>query len=489
MKNNLLKNLKNYSNSDFYPFHMPGHKRNTDSGQIQSIYQYDITEIDDFDNLHQPEGIIDAAQKEAARLYHSEETYFLINGSTSGILSAISAVSEDGAWLLVARNCHRSVYHAAFLNRLHLCYMNPELIPEYDMAGQIEIESVRREIEHILSEEDAKIAGVVITSPTYDGISSDVKAIAELVHSYHIPLIVDQAHGAHFGFHPAYPESATVQGADIVIHSVHKTLPAPTQTAIIHKNGDLVDSIKLQKYLRIYQSSSPSYVLMAGIEEALRIVEEEGYQKLQKVSEWHQAVCGVAGKLKYLKVCPLTEPGKVIISVKGAGISGRQLYDIFREKYHLQMEMASGTYVTAILSMMDKEEGILRLIEAMKEIDAELSQLPKADATLPEKIEIGQTDFLPQKGMELWEAYVAFCEEIQLESLPQRMKKGQLLAAEFVNLYPPGIPLLVPGEVIDERVLQIIRQYLKNGYNVQGIDNNKIKVVILPEEGENYEKN
>lgn len=490
MKSRLLEELKKYSNSDFYPFHMPGHKRNTEDTEMPELYRYDITEIDGFDNLHQPEGIIKEMQKEAAQLYHSEETYFLINGSTSGILSAISAVSEKGGKLLIARNCHKSVYHGAFLNRLEICYIYPDIIQEYNVAGGISVQSIEKEISKILTKEGNVIAGVVITSPTYDGISSNVKDIAEAVHRYGIPLIVDQAHGAHFGFHPAYPKSAVTEGADIVIHSVHKTLPAPTQTAIIHKNGHLVNSEKLRRYLHIYQSSSPSYPLMAGIETSLQLLKDKGEERLERLASWSAFIKNRAEKLNYMKICPLTEPGKIIISVKDSGMTGQQLYDIFRDKYHLQMEMASGSYVTAILTMMDEEEGIIRLVKAMEEIDRVCSDRAAVNEKEEKKDSVyccglSMVEPVPQKAMELWQAYIASYEEIDLfQSVPDSS-----VAAEFVNLYPPGIPLLVPGEIIDKNILEVIEQYLKNGYNVQGIENNKIKVVRLPKEGERYEEN
>lgn len=495
MENSLYEKLISYANSDYYPFHMPGHKRNINHGRLPAYYQYDITEIDGFDNLHQPEGIIQEAQQKAAELYHSEETYFLINGSTSGILSAVSAVSESGGKLLIARNCHKAVYHAAFLNRMELCYVYPRLLPEYDLAGKITPEDLEEEIIHILAQKDAKIAGVVITSPTYDGISSDIKEIAELVHAYGIPLIVDQAHGSHFGFHPDYPKNAVNAGADLVIHSVHKTLAAPTQTALIHKNGNLVDSEKLQRYLHIYQSSSPSYPLMAGIESALKMLAKEGYERLERVSGWHKVMIEAADQFRHIRICPLTEPGKLIISVRGCKITGSQLYDIFRERYHLQMEMASGSYVTAILTGMDTQEGIMRLLSALREIDEQLSEMPEADTERLQSL-FGER---PKKEIEMWEAYLAPNKQMDLNDInslwtghglkkdgerPEIAEKRSIVAAEFINLYPPGIPLLVPGEIPDENLLRFIVQYMKKGYNVQGIENNKIKVVMLPEEGE-----
>lgn len=474
MKQGLLEHLQNYSESDFYPFHMPGHKRNIENGPLAEIYQYDITEIDGFDNLHKPESIIKDAEERAAKLYHSEETFFLVNGSTAGILSAISAIAGRAKKLIIARNCHKAVYHAAFLNRMELHYVYPEILGAYDMAGAVLVNNLKSEIDSILDFAKGEperaselIAGVVITSPTYDGIISGIKEIADLVHAYGIPLIVDQAHGAHFGIHPAYPESAVREGADIVIHSVHKMLPAPTQTALIHRNGTLVDKVKLRKYLQIYQSSSPSYILMAGMDEAIRITKEEGYCRLEHLLQLRQSFLKGMGKCRHIRVCPLTEPGKLVISVKDSSMTGQMLYDTLREKYHLQMEMASGSYVVAILSMMDKEEGFDRLLGALLEIDQMISEQGHS--------ELFWYDLRPGTGLDIENAYMAPYEEIELN------KANGKIVAEFINLYPPGIPLLVPGEILDDKIIKIIQLYLENDYNVQGIFNHKIRAVKTPE--------
>lgn len=474
MSERLYESLKRYSDSDFYPFHMPGHKRNKESGPLSGFFRQDITEIDGFDNLHQPETIIREAQYRAAQLYHSKETYFLINGSTAGILSAVSAIAGRGNKLIIARNCHKAVYHAAFLNHLELCYVYPAVNEEYDIAEEITASQIEKEICAILKQEEIPaskagdiIAGVVITSPTYEGIVSDVRAIADLVHQYKLPLIVDQAHGAHFGLHPAYPQNAVDQGADLVIHSVHKTLPAPTQTALIHRNGELTDGEKLRKYLRIYQSSSPSYLLMAGIDEAVALAEQEGSSRLERLLSYRTEVFHALEHCKYIRVCPLTEPGKLVISVKNSSITGKQLDQILREKYHLQMEMASGTYVLAILTMMDQEEGVKRLIRALLEIDADLRQGTE------ENVPVSFPGHLPDVKMNLRDAFLASYCNVEITDV-----EGEI-SADFVSLYPPGIPLLVPGEVITEQILTIIEEYRRHGYTVSGVDNNTIKTVAL----------
>ena len=308
------------------------------------------------------------------------------------------------------------------------------------------------------------IAGVVITSPTYDGISSDIRAIAELVHSYGLPLIVDQAHGAHFGLHPAFPENAVRLGADVVIHSVHKTLPAPTQTALIHRNGSLVNSEKLRKYLAIYQSSSPSYLLMAGIDEAVTKARQEGLERLETLLMLREELLEEVKNCRWVHVCPYTEPGKLVISVKNSSMTGQQLYDVLREKYQLQMEMASGSSVVAIITMMDTKEGFHRLASALKETDAGLDRAKEVKV-------LSNLRLLPEVKMPLWKAYATTGEQIEIEKAAGRT------AADFVNLYPPGIPLIVPGESITQEMIEVIQSYLSNDYNVQGIKGNKIRII------------
>ena len=484
MRKRLFESLKEYSEGDFYPFHMPGHKRNPESGPFGQTYRLDITEIDGFDNLHQPESLIKDAQERGARLYHSEDTYFLVNGSTAGILSAVSAAAGRGKKLIIARNCHKAVYHAAFLNHMELYYVYPQKVEGYEIAGAVLAEDIERVIKEILEkdgERDAEgIGGIVITSPTYDGIVSDVKKIVDMVHSYGIPVIVDQAHGAHFGLHPAYPENAVRQGADLVIHSLHKTLPAPTQTALIHRSGKLVDKGLLEKYLRIYQSSSPSYLLMAGIDEAIAIAETQGAQRLNGLLDLRNHFFEEMQECAWIHICPLTEPGKLVISVKGCPVTGQMLYDVLREKYHLQMEMASGSYVLAVLSMMDREEGFERLLRALREIDGEIQQymyakeasdMQEQGKSIDRAMNLNGLQSRLKAKLNIWEAYTAPCEDLELEHAAGKVSAG------FINLYPPGIPLAAPGEVLDEQVIRMISDYTACGYPVQGICENRVKVV------------
>ena len=494
MKRNLFEELKTYGESDFYPFHMPGHKRNPDSGFLSEMYKIDITEIDGFDNLHHAEGIIKNAQEKAASLYHSKETFYLINGSTVGILTSIAALSDRGKKLIMARNCHKAVYHGAFLNHLETEYIYPKMIEEFGISDGITAQQVEDKIQEIIlregiSDEQAGklIAGIVVTSPTYDGILSDVNSIVKIAHNYGIPVIVDQAHGAHFGFHSAFPENAVSDGADLVIHSTHKTLPAPTQTALLHYNSLLVSLETVKKYLRIYQSSSPSYVLMAGIDSCMDFVKREGQERLEQLLISRKELSERSKELKKIKIYPsmlerginghdiskiffqgTEEPGRLLISVRGSGFTGQQLYDVLRETYHLQMEMCASDYVIAILSMMDRKEGFDRLWKALSETDKLLTNTEKN--TKEEKTQFPEyCHFQPDAVLKISDAYMA-----EEESVPLREAKGRIVS-EFVNLYPPGIPLLVPGEKIDDKMIPMIEAYLHNGYAVQGIERDGAK--------------
>ncbi|MDO4345589.1 MAG: aminotransferase class V-fold PLP-dependent enzyme, partial [Eubacteriales bacterium] len=298
----LYRKLKEYSQSEAYPFHMPGHKRRL--GVPEGIREIDITEIDGFDNLHHAEGILKEAQQRAAKLYGAEETYYLVNGSTAGILAAISACVGQGGKLLMARNSHKAAYHAAEVRALKTVYLYPQRIGgEKDgglfsgagLAGSISPADVRRALEN-----DSKIEAVFLTSPTYDGIVSDIKEIAGIAHSFGVPLIVDEAHGAHFGFHPYFPESSVRLGADIVIHSLHKTLPSMTQTALLHQNGVLVKRERIQKYLDIYQTSSPSYVMMACMDGCIEMLRQQGDVLFEDFAERLEWIGREADGLKHI---------------------------------------------------------------------------------------------------------------------------------------------------------------------------------------------
>lgn len=348
-KTGLLDRLIEYGNTDAYPFHMPGHKRQAGAEfakRFPNPYSIDITEIDGFDNLHHPEGILKESMEWAAEIYEADRTYYLVNGSSSGILSAICGTTNNSDTILMSRNSHKSAYHGVFLNHLRAMYIYPQFLEDCCAQGGL----LPDEIEDMLKTH-VEISAVFVVSPTYDGIVSDIKTIAKTCHNYKIPLIVDEAHGAHFRYGEELPVSALELGADVVIQSVHKTLPSFTQTALLHVKKGYVDVEKIERYLSIYQSSSPSYLFMAGIENCLNYMEEAGRQKMADLTSKVLELRDKLGQLKHLKIMGREVIGnagvydiditKLFISTAGTCLSGVDLNNILRTRYHLEMEMCT----------------------------------------------------------------------------------------------------------------------------------------------------
>lgn len=499
---NLYDKLYAYSKSDFYPFHMPGHKRNLLITEFTNPFSVDITEIDGFDNLHHAEGILKHAEERAANLYGSEETHFIVNGSTCGILSAISACTKHGDKIIMARNCHKAAYHGVFLRELKTEYVYPQLEHRLGLNGGLNPEEIRD-----LLIKDRSIKAVFITSPTYDGIVSDVETIGKIAHEYGIPLIVDEAHGAHFGFHSYFPANSIKAGADIVIHSIHKTLPSLTQTALIHVNGKLVDREKIRKYLDIYQTSSPSYVLMASIDSCIRLIESEGDRLF---SEYAARLSVLRERLKRLKYIKLADCGirgtsriadmdlsKLVLSVRETGLTGKQLYHILLDEYHLQMEMAAGDYVLAMTSIADTEDGFIRLVEALEDIEKKYevellngvtgSSGPETDyADEKRHCLMDVTDQKKTAGGYLQSMLkneivmkISDAENVRMKEISITDGESEI-SGEYVYLYPPGIPIIVPGERISRNLIELISYYKNSGLSIEGLnDRESRKIKIL----------
>lgn len=461
----LFDRLATYSAGDIYPCHMPGHKRRTCGQLPEELCSLDITEIDGFDNLHQPEGILRDLQKKAARLCGAEESFYLVNGSTAGILSAVSAAVPYGGHILMARNCHKSAYHGAYLRNLKLSYLYPERLGEFDLFEAVTAEQVRNTLQ-----KEPDIGAVLVVSPTYEGRIADTEEIARVVHARGLPLIVDEAHGAHLGLNDRVHKNSCQAGADLVIQSTHKTLPALTQTALLHVNGQLIDRELLKRFLHIYQTSSPSYPLMASIDNALCYVQENGEEAYEAFERQYKKLLTNLRRCRYLRFLPFDREkqdiGKLVISVKGTSLTGKQLYDLLLNKYHLQVEMAAESYVLAMFTLGDSTEGYARLEAALLEIDGEMAAVP--GVTDKHEIEPASPGVsgkeIPVACLRLAQAWDREKEALALEESPGR------LAGEFVNLYPPGIPLLVPGERITRELCSNLICLLQQGLRVQGIE-------------------
>lgn len=483
----LIERLKKYGESDMYPFHMPGHKRSSQGvlGKFPDPYSIDITEIEGFDNLNHPEGILKKSMEFAAEVYGADKTYYLINGSSGGILSAVSGVISSNEKIIVGRNCHKSVYHGSILKKSKTIYIYPQILNKLWISGGIS----EKDVEKVLEENpDAK--AVLVVSPTYEGIVSDIQKIAAIVHRKDIPLIVDEAHGAHFSFGGSlFPMSALDCGADIVIQSLHKTLPSFTQTAVLHVKSKYVDIERLEWYLQVYQSSSPSYVLMSGIESCIFEMYKNGDKYFAEFIPKLRALRKRFAEMKCLRILDDSVKGsygvydldqsKIVISCKGLSITGVDLARILREKYNLEMEMCGVNYVVAITTFLDMNEGLDRLKRALLEIDKELYKREEGkNYEVDENIYkyLGQDwkeddNWWAEKQPEIVTT-LADAMERDFQTLEISKSTGYV-SAEFVYLYPPGIPIVAPGERINRDISEKICWYKKMGLPVQGMADKK----------------
>ena len=493
----LINRLAAYARSDMYPFHMPGHKRRTGpeesfmnscTDSFTNPFAVDITEIEGFDNLHHPEGILKDSMKWAADVYGADQTYYLINGSTGGILAAVCGSVPRGGRILVSRNCHKSVYHGICLNQLKTSYVYPQEIEELGIQGGITAEDVDRMLNRYMDTQ-----AVLIVCPTYDGIVSDIEAIARIVHRAGLPLIVDEAHGAHFRYDAMFPVSALDLGADVVIQSVHKTLPSLTQTALLHikcnrpDGGCYADRERIDRYIHMVQSSSPSYVLMASIENSIYQMEQTDTAPYGKQLHRLRRRLGQMRHLRLADTGLIGQAGisdldiyKIVVSTRGTclypaedgltGFTGAQLDDILRREYHLEMEMCGADYVTAITTVMDSGEGLERLGDALTRIDTQLTDA----GYKPDGRRGDQTSVYSMRcdtAMSMGEAMEEKMASVGLED------SAGCISGEFVYIYPPGIPIVAPGEWISRPILEVILEYRDKGLPVQGPADQSLRTI------------
>ncbi len=510
--------LYEYYRSEYYPFHMPGHKQRRNHPFLTNVsagFAYDITEIDGFDELHHAQGLLKEAQQQAADLYHAGQSFFLVNGSTCGILAAISAAVAKRGTVLIARNSHKAAYHAVYLRELTAKYLYPPVV-RFGVNGSISPRTVEKGLDR-----HPEAEAVFLTSPTYDGIVSDIRSIAEIVHRKNRLLIVDAAHGAHFGFHGYFPESPITCGADLVITSLHKTLPVYTQSALLLLKDREKLAERVGKFLDIYETSSPSYLFMAQMEQCVELLAQKKETLFEEFSKNLIGFYSWTENLKKIRVFSQTplfsekekaekdsgaliynkDPSKILISAEKAGMNGKQLYDTLREKYRLQPEMYAQNYVTALTSIMDPPEAFRRLADALIQIDADYEaksaqygsgqmadvkeskkwMRDNAGQTMAGGEWEGQAQNLygcRQAAMTLAEA-----DEYPIKKVPFPEMSGKI-SGGYLMLYPPGIPIVTPGERMTKRLVNELAGLLQLGYEIEGLEQINGKAygkIILPD--------
>lgn len=463
----LFDNLLEYSGRDILPMHMPGHKRQSFDGVLP--YKIDITEIDGFDNLHNRQGILKDLADRCAALRNAGCAFPLVGGSTLGILATVYALTKPGDTVVIARGCHKAVYHACEIRDLNVKY----IFPATDKDGfflSITPESVEKAL---IDNPDASL--VVVTSPTYEGVISDIKGISDVVHRRGVKLFVDSAHGAHLGFCDGFAPDSLSQGADAAVESLHKTLPALTQTAVLFiKNINIFD--KIENALDIFETSSPSYVLLASIDRCVSLLEDKSNEFFSSykssLNNFYKSVSGLKNLEIYAHRAKLScfdyDRSKIVISGINAGITGNEIAEKLRNDFGTEVEAAYGNYVICVTSVCDNDKSLQRLANALIEIDGSLNKNEKF-AT--------QTINYPVPGikMSLFQAARGSGEYIPLKDSVGR------ISTQYIYAYPPGIPIIAPGELFTKEIIDCINSLEKSGTKCSsaGCDNiSKVKVLI-----------
>ncbi len=462
-------------------FHMPGHKGTLDLHPLLADLfggnplPADLVEISGIiDYLHAPKGTIKAAQELAAQAYGADHTFFLINGSTVGNIGAVMSVSGPGQKIIMSRASHRSVYGGVVLSGATPLYIEPAYHPQVGFPLAVRAEAVEK-----LLDSHTDVAAVHITSPNYYGVISDTAAIAQAAHAHGAALLVDEAHGSHLNFHEALPESATRLGADMIIQSTHKTQGALTQASMLHVNDQgLVNRARVAQVLALLQSSSPSSLLLASLDVARMEIATQGHAWLSQIiplaQDARRAIQAIDGLWCYgddlvgtAGICAY-DPTKLIIRVVETGYTGFEVSYKLRHEHGIDVEFADLRQVICSVTIGDSESSVTRLVEALQVIAAETTRKTGGSSPLPVDV---PPPAIPEQAISPREAYFAPSRPVVLEQAV-----GQIVAENIIP-YPPGIPLLVPGEVMAQAHLDYLRYIMSKGSGVVGTEDRTVQTV------------
>lgn len=475
-KTPLFDALMEYVDRETIPFHVPGHKKGVGIDEEfkkfigENPFKIDVTVFKLVDSLHHPTGPIKKAQELAADAYGSKASFFCIHGTSGAIQAMIMSVAKSGDKIIIPRNVHKSVTSGIILSGATPVYMQPELDKRVGIAHGVTPETVEKTLKE---NPDAK--AVLIINPTYYGVATDIKKIADIVHSYDIPLIVDEAHGPHLGFNDKLPMSSIEAGADICCQSTHKIIGALTQCSLLHVGSERIDVNRVQQILSLLQTTSPSYILMASLDCARRQIAINGKELLDKAINLANYAREEINKIpgfycfgKEIIGNPgvfAIDPTKITITCRDLGITGFQLDMILSNKYHIQLELSDLYNGLAVGSFGDTKENIDALINALKEISQEYknNENKKSDfidiPAIPEQVQIPREAFNSEKVV-----------------LPLKDSRGRI-SGEFLLAYPPGIPVLCPGEIITEEIINYIQKLKDTGLYVQGTEDSEVNFI------------
>jgi arginine/lysine/ornithine decarboxylase len=441
--------------------HVPGHKNGVffpieTVASFSDVLKLDVTELSNLDDLHSPEGVILESELLLAGLYGVQKSFFLVNGSTVGNLAMILSVIAEDEQVLVQRNCHKSILNGLQLAKANPIFLSPEYDDDWQVAAGVSFEMVKVAIGLY-----PNIKAIILTYPNYYGMVYDLKKIIQLAHKHRIPVLVDEAHGAHFIAGNPFPDSAVTLGADVVVQSAHKTLPAMTMGSFLHINSELVSEIEIKKNLQMLQSSSPSYPIMASLDIArsyLGTFSKSDKQILyEKVQNFRQSLAELTG----IRVLPyMNDQGDLLkLTIQSTSLlSGFELQKRL-EQVGIYSEMADAVNVLLVLPLLKKEHSY-----SFFEITSRIkSALVGVDSC------VNRSKTVHYQKNKLTKLELSFI-EIQKRSTKKVELKEAIgkIAGEMITPYPPGIPLLFPGEIISREDIKQINELIHNGAKFQG---------------------
>ncbi len=449
--------------------HMPGHKGGVGvaSQYLELVgtgaFEADVVGVEGLDDFHSPTGCIAEAQELAAEAWGVDHTFFLVNGTSTGLHSLVLALCRAGDRLIIPRNVHRSIVGGLILSGAVPVYVQPEFDEASGVLLGVSAGAVGRAIER---HPDAR--GVLVVSPTYYGVISDIKSIAEIAHSHGLPLIVDEAHGAHLGFHPDLPRPSVQMGADAAAQGVHKTAGSFSQGAMLHLKGDRVQLKKVRQYLRLLQTTSPSYLLLSSLDAARFVLANEGRSRLSDVIGFGRRIAGTVAALSHegygvrlLEFAPghsfCSDPTRVVINLRGTGLSGYFVERTLRHDFGVQIELSDSENIVLLLSMGDTSEAISHFTTAFETVVRAGPGFPRADGV--------KACSLPPIPEMVLEPAVAFARPARLVPFDEAENH---ISGDMIAAYPPGIPVIYPGERLTQAVMDYLREAKSAGIHVQG---------------------